>query len=137
MTKCTVLIDDALSPAELQLLLNAISLFRGVNAVTLENDVGITGESTSHTTRVPLQPSQTNHPEATLDPDTQRYFIDEVIKWAVRNDRLHLEDVRQWSPEEIISQAVAIFESMSEEQKSAVGQNISKYAERVVIKTNR
>ncbi len=81
--------------------------------------------------------SAANQTDDILDPDTQRYFIDEVIRWAVKNSQLQLEDVRRWSPEEIISQAVAIFESMSEQDKSVVGQNVSKHAERTIINANR
>jgi hypothetical protein len=135
MPKCTVLFDDFLPPAELKLLLNAISLFRGVKGVTLENDVEVTSGQSSHLLQNQTQALNENDSDVILDPDTQRYFIDEVIKWAVKNNQLHLEDVRRWSPEEIISQAVAIFESMTEQQKSTVGLNVSKHAERVIVKT--
>ena len=137
MPKCTVLFDDFLSPAELKLLLNAISLFRGVKSVTLENDAEVTSGQSSHLLQNQTHDLNANDSDEILDPDTQRYFIDEVIKWAVKNNQLHLEDVRRWSPEEIISQAIAIFESMTEQQKSTVGSNVSKHAERVIINTNR
>ncbi|MBT4287513.1 MAG: hypothetical protein HOD92_09240 [Deltaproteobacteria bacterium] len=137
MPKCTVLIDNHLSPAELQLLLSAISLFRGVQEVTLENEgKNIGGQPLGSIQNNPQSTTQYNSDDM-LDPDTQRYFIDEVIRWAVKNNHLHLEDVRRWSPEEIISQAVEIFESMSEQDKITVGQNVSKHAERIIIDANR
>ena len=136
MPKCSVLIDDHLSPAELQILLSAISLLRGVQSVAVENGgKGINPQPVNSPQEFSL--SAENQSDDVLDPDTQRYFIDEVIRWAVKNNQLHLDDVRRWSPEEIISQAVEIFESMSEQDKSTVGQNVSKHAERTIINANR
>jgi len=137
MPKCTILIDNHLSPAELQLLLNAISLFRGVQDVTLENEGNvINGQPLGSFQDVP-QPTKQYNSDEMLDPDTQRYFIDEVIRWAVKKKHLQLGDVRSWSPEEIVSQAVEIFESMPEQEKIAVGQNVSKLAERIIINKNQ
>lgn len=135
MPKCSVLIDDHLSPVELQILLSAISLLRGVQAVTIENEGKRANQPTidslqDHSPAAPYQSADL------LDSDTQRYFIDEVIRWAVKKKHLQLEGVRHWSPEEIITQAVKIFESMSEQDKKLVGQKVSKHAERITINTN-
>ena len=105
--------------------------------MTLENEgKNIGGQPLGSIQNNPQSTTQYNSDDM-LDPDTQRYFIDEVIRWAVKNNHLHLEDVRRWSPEEIISQAVEIFESMSEQDKITVGQNVSKHAERIIIDANR
>ncbi len=137
MPKCTVFIDSHLSPTDLQLLLDAISLFRGVQGVTLENERNDASNQSMVSPKNPSQSALQLGVDDLLGPDTQGYFIDEIIRWAVKKNHLHLEDVRDWSAEEIISQAIQIFESMSETQKNVVGQNVSKHAGRQIVDTNR
>lgn len=134
MTTITVVLDDHLNEAGKERTIQAIEMIKGVKYIAgTGGEQGVPSPTPERQDRIQavfdeVSPNQSAGPSVqpeNLSGSRQQFFISEVIGWAARNRILNMEDVKQWSPEEIVQQALRLFETMPPEIQKTIGEKVA------------
>ncbi len=145
MHKYTIFLEENLSEDEVQRVLDAIFLLRGIKKIEKVEDEFPADISQSVKTNssspdfVPpknispqsqpfvaqISPNQINPNQANSIPehispenaDSQRKIISEALRWGIHNQKITLEEIKDVSPQETVVIAKKIIENMPDEEK--------------------
>ena len=129
MSKCTVYFEEGISRSEIDQLIQAMDLLKGVAQVEFDKPGTPIRQKVTTSTVLSEESILTSSPTPEIFPDPTKQFIDEVIRWAVKENKLSLAEVKKQSPDTIMDQAMSLFDKMPEEPKKQIGVSFQRATE--------
>ena len=144
MSKYTIFLEENLSENEIQKVLDAIFLLRGIKKIEkIEDDFSsdssynlktepsspdfVSPQSQPFTAPTSIMPENITQEktvqsnlESDISPDkaeNQRRIISEALRWGINNKRITIEEIKDVSPQETVDIAQKIIKNMSDDER--------------------